>query len=251
MKLFLDTADLDDIRELAAWGCFSGVTVNPVLLAKALPKYAERADEYGKLWRADSPYREHAQKVLGVVPDDWDVSFEVYYTDAESMAKQADALASWDRRVRVKIPLTEEGILAAKRTIATKLNLTVVKSAAQAAIGMALWDGVGPGVELPCSAWKDIIISMFCGRLHQAGQEWQRTLETICLTRAMHCAQVPILAASMKSPADIAAALSLGADIVTAPPEVYRDALDSPLVTQDVVAFNVPFEDGTLDVPDS
>ena len=121
MRFFVDTANLDDVREAVASGPISGITINPVLLGK------ETHD-----------YESHAKLVLEMVPDDWDVSLEVRSDTSSEMIDQARILASWDSKVRVKLPTTIEGLKAASALMdAIPLNMTIIKTAAQAMMVMA------------------------------------------------------------------------------------------------------------------
>lgn len=215
MRFFVDTANLEQIRSARAAGFFSGITMNPVLLAK------ETRD-----------FEKHAFAVLEIADPEWDISLEVRSGPADSMAEQARRLASWDRRVRIKLPATSEGLKAASRLVGKiPLNMTIVKSPAQGLLCLAL-AGKTPGV--------DMVLSVFCGRLRQAGFDWQETVKTLADRKGT----AKILAASIKTPADLSDAIRAGADIITAPPDVYELALASPLVGEDEAAFDKPFQEG-------
>lgn len=220
MKFFLDTANLEDLQRCVSWGIFSGVTVNPILVVK------ETVD-----------YEAHSRKMLKILPPDWEISLEVRSGKAEDMVTQGRILGSWDPRVRLKIPTTVEGLKCA--SILAKempLNMTVIKSAAQAMLCQAM------AIRLDA---KDMVISVFCDRLRQAGQDWHDILRSI--------SQRPwngkVLAASIKTPTDLAEAITLGAEIVTAPPGVYQMALSSSLVNDDVNAFDDAFDLSGLHLP--
>lgn len=220
MKFFLDTANLEDLQRCVPWGIFSGVTINPVLLVK------ETID-----------YEAHARKMLKILPSDWEISLEVRSGKAEEMVAQGRILSSWDTRVRLKIPTTVEGIKCA--SILAKevpLNMTVIKSAAQAMLCQAMV------IRLDA---KDMVISVFCDRLRQVGQDWHEILRSI----SQRPWKGKLLAASIKTPMDLAEAISLGADIVTAPPEVYQMALSSSLVNDDVKTFDDAFNVRGLHLP--
>ena len=220
MKFFLDTANLDDLATYSAWGAFAGMTVNPVIVQ-----------------RESTDFERHAHSILEIIPKDWEISLPVRSGEADEMIEQARVLASWDDRVRVKVPATAPGLVAANALAAdTRLNMTVVKSAAQGMMCQALARRTDA---------RDMVISLFCGRLRQAGQNWHEILSAL--------AQTPwpgeVLAASIKTPTDIEEAATLGADIVTAPPDVYALAFDSVLVDEDVRAFDAAFDQGGLQVP--
>lgn len=212
MRFFVDTANPQEIRAARSWGLFSGVTSNPVLMAKE-----------------SSDYEAHAKTVLDATGPDWDVSFEVRTDTAKAMAAQARILASWDRRVRVKLPSTLEGIQAAALLLKeVRLNMTIIKSAAQGLMCAALLGNIPEG---------DMVLSIFCGRLRQAGYDWVDIVQTL----AQRNSRAKILAASIKTPADLSDAVGAGAHIITAPLDVYKMALSSPLVEEDVLVFNKAF----------
>ena len=220
MRFFLDTGNLVDLREAITWGTFSGVTMNPIIMA-----------------RESSDYETYARTVLGLVPEDWEVSLEVQSGAADEMTDQGRTLASWDRRVRVKLPTTVEGLKAAALLLGeVRLNMTIVKSPAQAMMCLALMEHVKTG---------DMVVSVFCGRLRQAGHDWQIVVSTLAKMNS----PVKVLAASIKTPADISDAVAAGADIITAPLDVYQITMSSPLVDEDVNAFDQPFKLNNLQIP--
>ena len=220
MKYFIDTASLGHLREAMAWGIFSGVTTNPVLLSKESANYAGLA-----------------QKILATIPEHWEVSLPVKSDSPEGMISQARVLAEWGKQIRVKLPATIPGLKAASQLIGDiPLNLTIVKSPAQAMLCMGL-------LEHPDSG--DMVISVFCGRLRQVGYDWQEVITTLTNTHS----KARILAASIKTPADISDAIKAGADIITAPMDVYQAAMSSSLVNDDAALFDRAFDEEGLQVP--
>lgn len=220
MRFFLDTANLRDLQEGISWGIFSGVTTNPVLMSKE-----------------SSDYEGLAQRILDVVPGDWDISLPVRSDSPEAMVAQARVLAAWSQKVRVKFPATVQGLKAASQLIGeVSLNMTIIKSPAQAMLCMGLLDELGSG---------DLVVSVFCGRLRQAGHDWQQVVETLANTKS----RAKILAASIKTPADISDAIGAGVDIITAPLDVYQGAMSSPLVNEDSEIFDRAFDEQGLQVP--
>ena len=219
IKFYLDTANLADIRQGLGWGAFCGLTINPVLLAK------ETKD-----------YKNFVKEILATIPNDWDVSLQVESGEHQDMIRQARELASWDKRIRVKISADTEGLIAASQLAKEiPLNLTVIKLSAQALLCQALASKVKA---------KDMVISIFCGRLNQAGYQWTGLLKNLSLIAWPG----KIIAASIKTPKDIADAVANGADIVTAPLDVYKIALTSPLVKEDIDNFNQAFQQGKLKI---
>ena len=120
MKIFIDTADLDEIRELASWGVIDGVTTNPTLVAKSGRSFNEILDEIFKI--VDGP-----------------ISLEAVSEKAEDMVKEAKSLVSkvsekYRKNVTIKIPMTPEGLKAVKKLKSEKIktNVTLIFSANQA-----------------------------------------------------------------------------------------------------------------------
>lgn len=217
-RFFLDTASLADIESAIAWGVFSGVTSNPVLVAQESTRY-----------------REHVDRILAALPKQWELSLQVRTGSADEMARQARALASWDDRIRVKLAATPSGLQAAACVAPdVPVNMTIVKSSAQGMLCLALATAVQA---------RDMVISVFCDRLRQAGHDWQGVLRALAQCKG----RTRLVAASMKTPSDIADAIMQGVDIVTAPFSVYGMAMSSPLVDEDVQLFNAAFDrDGLL-----
>ena len=207
-RFFIDTANIEDIRKAISWGVFSGITTNPVLLAR------ESADP----WK-------HVRKIIECVPDSWEISVQVMAKDGQDLVTQARNLRSWDKRIRVKIPATLEGMVAAACIIREMpLNLTIIKSAAQAGFSLALPE------RNPDS---DILFSIFWDRIRQAGYSPELVFSVFPPEeRRKYC-----LAASVKSPADIGEILAIGVGAITAPLSVYASILESPIIFEDHDSF--------------
>jgi len=209
IRIFLDTASLQEIREAIFWGCFSGVTTNPVIIS-----------------RETKDYKQHVQQILEIIPPGLDLCVEVKANGAKEMIAQAKKLASWDERIRVKIPAIEGGIKAIHVLIdSVPLNITVVKLAGQAMMCQALVRLHKP---------KSVVLSVFCGRIAHAGYDWKVVLRDVAKVEWPG----EILAASIKSPMDISDAIANGATVITAPLDVYKMELNSRIVAEDVELFN-------------
>ena len=221
VRLFLDTANIQDIKESILWGCFSGITMNPIILNKET-----------------NDYLSHIRKILEITPNNWDISIQGFGGSTEQIIRQARVIRSWDRRIRVKIPVTLEGIKAAY-VLAKEmpLNMTIVKSLSQIVIIQSLASQIES---------SNIIISIFCGRLNQVGYDWRDIIKSA----AEFCNSCKILAASIKTPRDLTDAILLGASIVTAPLEIYKQAIKNALVEEDLKIFNKVFQDGKLIFPE-
>ncbi|HDO19414.1 MAG TPA: fructose-6-phosphate aldolase [Thermoplasmatales archaeon] len=190
MKIFIDTADLDEIRELASWGVIDGVTTNPTLIAKTGKSFKEIVDEIFKI--VDGP-----------------ISLEVISTTADGMIKEARELAKIHRNVVVKIPMTAEGLKAVKTLSkeGIKTNVTLVFSANQA---------------LLAAKAGATYVSPFIGRLDDIGQEGMQIVEEIVDIFRNYDFKTEIIVSSVRHPIHVIQAARLGADIVTIPPAVLR-----------------------------
>ena len=178
MKLFIDTANVEEIREVASWGVLSGVTTNPSLIAK------EGRD-----------FQEVVQEICTIV--DGPISAEVISTDAPGMVKEAEELAAWHENVVIKVPMTDEGLKAtailSERGI--KTNLTLIFSPHQA---------------LLCARAGATYVSPFVGRLEDIGHEGIELVADIAEIFDLHGIDTEIIAASIRSPNHVLASSSSG-----------------------------------------
>ena len=190
VKIFLDTADIDEIREAASWGVLDGVTTNPTLVAKT-----------GRKWS------EVIQDILALV--DGPISLEVTTTQAEEMIKQGRQLAKLHKNVVVKIQMTTEGLKAIKAlsTEGVKINTTLIFSANQAILAAKA------GAKY---------VSPFIGRLDDMGQEGMQVIREIAEIFRNYNWDCEILVASIRHPLHVIEAAKLGADIVTLPFDVLK-----------------------------
>jgi transaldolase len=197
MKLFLDTASIEEIRTVAAWGVLGGITTNPSLVAK-------EGDDPDAVWKT----------ILTEV--DGDVSLEVTASGPEAMEAQGRALAEMGPYAVVKLPMTPDGLAAATRLGADgiRVNITLVFSAAQAILAAE------------AGAY---CVSPFLGRLDDAGSDGMGVLRTICDLYAVQGYQSKVLAASLRHPMHVVEAALAGADIATMPFEVFTKLVHHPL----------------------
>lgn len=207
MKFFIDSADVGDIRELAASGLLDGVTTNPSLVAKTGRDFKEVIVEICAL--VDGP-----------------VSAEVAATDAEQMIAEGRKLAALADNVTVKLPLTMDGLKAC-RALSDEdisINVTLCFSAAQAL--------------LAAKAGADFV-SPFIGRLDDIGQTGMDLIEDIRLIydNFPELGGTQILAASIRSPNHVVEAAKLGADVCTIPPSVIRQLVSHPLTEKGLAVF--------------
>ena len=207
MQLYLDTANINEIREAASWGVLSGVTTNPTLIAKE--KGADFKQVIGEI----------AELVNGPI------SAETIALDAEGMVREGVEYAAWHPNVIVKVPSTTEGLKAvyqlAKQGIRT--NVTLCFNAAQAL--MAARAGA-------------FIISPFIGRVDDTGVDGMQLIREISdVYRQDDQIQTKILAASIRHPRHIIDSAIAGADIATCPFKVLQASMRHPLTDKGIEQF--------------
>jgi transaldolase len=210
MKLFIDTADLNEIKELASWGILDGVTTNPTLLAKSGRSFQEVIDEIFDL--VDGP-----------------ISLEVLSDKANDMVKEAKQIISkipqkYRKNVAIKIPMTTEGLKAVKALSkeGIKTNMTLIFSANQA---------------LLAAKAGATFVSPFIGRLDDNGQEGMQLIEEIMDIFCNYDIETEVIVASIRHPIHVIEAARLGADIATVPPDVIRKMTKHPLTDVGIQSF--------------
>ena len=209
MKFFIDTANLNEIREAHELGILDGVTTNPSLMAKEGIRGKDKIFAHYKL-------------ICDIV--DGNVSAEVIATDLEGMKKEGEELASIDSKIVVKIPLIKEGIKAIKyfsdQNIRT--NCTLVFSAGQAL--MAAKAGAS-------------YVSPFVGRLDDISFDGIELIKQIVNIYFNYQFQTEILAASVRHPIHLLKCAEAGADVVTCPLNVFTSLLKHPLTDSGLEKF--------------
>jgi transaldolase len=210
MKLFIDTADLNEIKELASWGILDGVTTNPTLLAKSGRSFQEIIDEIFNL--VDGP-----------------ISLEVLSEKTEGMIKEAKQIISkipqkYRKNVVIKIPMTPEGLKAVKGLSkeGIKTNVTLIFSASQA---------------LLAAKAGATFVSPFIGRLDDNGQEGMQLIKEIMDIFCNYDIETEVIVASIRHPIHVIEAARLGADIATVPPDVIRKMTKHPLTDAGIQSF--------------
>lgn len=196
MKFFLDTANVNHVAEIAAWGVLDGVTTNPSLVAK------EGGD-----------FKETVLQMADLVPN---VSAQVTEETFDGMKEQADTYSAWHKNVVVKVPMTEEGLktLHYCKQKGIRTNTTLVFSANQA--------------MLAAKAGASII-SPFIGRLDDAGQDGMGLIAEIMQIWSHYDFETEVLVASTRHPRHIVEAAELGAHICTIPYDVFCKLPKHPL----------------------
>ncbi len=205
MYLFLDTANVDEIAEINAWGVLDGVTTNPSLVGKE-----------------EKDFKTLVQKICEIV--DGPVSAEVTAEDAETMIKEGRDIATWAENVVVKCPLTEDG-LQATSTLASegiKVNVTLCFSVNQA---------------LLAARAGAYFVSPFIGRLDDINQDGCHLVEEIAEMFEVQGLDTHVLAASIRTPQHVQRVALAGADIATMPYKVFKQLVKHPLTDQGMEKF--------------
>lgn len=197
MKIFLDTASVEEIREAAAIGLVDGITTNPSLLAK------EKA-----------PYVDVLSKICALV--EGPISAEVVSTDTAGMVREGRDLAKIAPNIVVKCPLTADGLKAVRELAkdGIRVNVTLCFSAPQA---------------LFAAKAGAYIVSPFVGRLDDIGIDGMALIRDVRQIYRNYGFPTQILVASIRNPLHVIEAALVGADIATMPASVYRSLLKHPL----------------------
>ena len=205
MKFFIDTADIDEIRDLAATGLVDGVTTNPSLVAKTGRNFLDVVAEICEV--VDGP-----------------VSAECVATDFETMLKEGQKLAAIADNVCVKVPLTPDGLKTCKALsdAGTMVNVTLCFSAAQAILAAKA---------------GATFISPFVGRLDDIGEDGMQLIADICEVYSNYDWSTEVLVASIRGPRHVIISGQLGADVATLPPNVLRQMFKHPLTDKGLDAF--------------
>lgn len=215
MKFFLDTADLDEIREAASWGVVAGVTTNPSLYAKIGGKLAD--------------FENHIARICEIV--DGPVSAETTAMTRDQIVADGRRLAAIAPNVVVKIPVMAEGLAATKQLASEGIavNMTLVFSAPQAI--MAARAGAR-------------YISPFVGRFDDIAEDGLNQLSDIvaCVNNYDFGHEVEIIAASVRSPHHVTQAALMGADIATVPFSALKKCVHHPLTDKGLASFTADWE---------
>lgn len=205
MLIFLDTANLDEIKQGVEWGIVDGVTTNPTLIAK------EGAD-------FETRIKEICEIVQGPV------SAEVISLKFDEMVEEARRLAAIDEHVVVKIPMTPDGIKAVKILSAEgiKTNVTLVFS---------------PNQALIAAKAGATYVSPFIGRIDDNGNDGVRLLEEIMQIYANYGFDTQVIAASVRHPMHVVQAAIIGVDIATVPFDVLKKMFVHPLTDVGIKRF--------------
>ena len=205
MRIFMDTANIDEIRRGAAMGVIDGITTNPSLVAAAGVEYRERVLE-----------------ICDVV--DGPISAETISESADEIVEEGRRIASWHENVVVKVAMSEQGLAAISRLSAEGIrsNCTLVFSANQALLAARA------GATL---------ISPFVGRIDDAGQDGMEVVrESVAIVETYHLPS-QILAASLRHPRHVTEAALAGAHVATIPAKVLFQLIQHPLTDVGIQRF--------------
>jgi len=205
MKFFVDTANVNEIREAAALGILDGVTTNPSLIAKE-----------GK------PFKETILEICSIV--DGPVSVEVTATDQAGMCQQGHEFAKWHKNVVIKLPTTREGVKACKCLTGDgiRTNLTLCFSPTQA---------------LLVAKAGATYVSPFVGRLDDISHSGMELIQQIVTIYNNYDYQTQVLAASIRHPLHVVEAALAGAHVATIPAKVIDQMFKHPLTDSGLAAF--------------
>ncbi|MBO9130094.1 fructose-6-phosphate aldolase [Bacillus sp. 165] len=206
MKFFIDTANLEEIKEINSMGILAGVTTNPSLVAK----------EKGVTFH--DRLREITQEVSG------SVSAEVIAIKADEMIEEGKELAAIAPNITVKVPMTADGLKAVKvfSELGIKTNVTLIFNANQA---------------LLAARAGATYVSPFLGRLDDIGQDGLELIDTIASIFIQHDIKTEIIAASVRHPVHVTEAALRGAHIATIPHKVFLQLMKHPLTDKGIEQF--------------
>lgn len=211
MKLFIDTANIDEIKKASDMGVVCGVTTNPSLIAKEGRDFHKTIQEIAEI--VDGP-----------------ISAEVIATQSDEMVKEALILSEIHKNIIIKIPMTEEGLKAVKvlSSKGIKTNVTLVFSAAQALLAAKA------GASY---------VSPFAGRLDDIGLDGMLLIkEIVDIFSNFSDIKTEIIAASIRNPIHVTKAASLGCHIATVPFKILSQMLNHPLTDKGIQQFLADWE---------
>jgi transaldolase len=210
MRLFLDTASIDEIREINRWGVLRGVTTNPTLVGKG-------GMDPEDVWRA----------ILEEV--DGDVSLETTEPEEHAMYEEGLRLAKMGSNAVVKVPMTANGLACGRRLVddGIKINVTLVFSPAQAILAAEI---------------GAYIVSPFIGRIDDGASDGMHALRQICDIYDVQGYDTNVLAASLRHPMHVVDAARAGADIATMPFDVFEKLVKHPLTDLGLERFQADWK---------
>ena len=214
MRFFIDTANIEEIKEANELGVICGVTTNPSLIAKEGRDFIEVVKEISTI--VDGP-----------------ISAEVISLDHKGMVEEADKLSKIHKNIVIKVPMTLEGLKATKilSQKGIKTNVTLIFSATQA---------------LLAARAGATYVSPFVGRLDDIGQDGLSLIEEIVDIFNVNAIETEIIVASVRNPIHVAQAARMGADIATVPYKVITQMTKHPLTDKGIENFLKDWEGASL-----
>jgi transaldolase len=210
VKFFIDTANVNEIREIASWGVLSGVTTNPSLVAKE-----------------GRNFKDVLREILLLV--DGPISAEVISLKADEMVEEAKQYYEMHKNIVIKLPMTDEGLKACSRLSAmgVKTNLTLIFT---------------PNQALLCARAGATFVSPFVGRLDDISTDGIQLISDIAEIFAIHGLDSEIIAASIRTPGQAVECAKAGAHIATIPYKVFGQMLKHPLTDAGIDRFLADWE---------
>ncbi|MCK4595468.1 fructose-6-phosphate aldolase [candidate division WOR-3 bacterium] len=209
MKIFIDTANLDEIGEIVSWGILDGVTTNPTLLSREVERIGKKPEDILK-------------KICNMVKGP--VSAEVTSTDTSGIINDGKKLRELAENICIKVPICKEGLLAIRKLRDEDImtNTTLVFSANQALLAAKA------GTNL---------VSPFIGRMDDVGNEGMEIVGQLVTIFDNYCMDTEVVVASVRHPMHIIEAAIIGADICTVPYNVILKMLNHPLTDVGIERF--------------
>jgi transaldolase len=210
MKLFIDTANIDHIKEINGWGILSGVTTNPTLCSKECRSFKDMIKEIAAI--VDGP-----------------ISAEALSMKKDEIVKEAKELASIAGNIVIKVPIMPDGLAATKilSEEGIDINMTLIFSANQAMLAAAA------GARY---------VSPFVGRLDDIGNDGMGVIEEIMEAYINFDIDTEVICASIRHPQHVVDAALIGCDISTIPYEVFKKMIKHPLTDKGIESFQQDWE---------
>ena len=217
MKFFIDTANIEHIKEIASWGILSGVTTNPSLVAKE-----------GK------DFKEVIKQICEIV--DGPISAEVISTQVSDMIKEGEEISKWHKNVVIKLPVTPNGLSTCKALTSKniRVNMTLCFSVNQA---------------LLCASVGASFVSPFVGRLDDINQDGIGLIREIVQAFAMQKIKTEVLSASIRNPLHVMESAKAGAHVATIPYQIFKQMIQHPLTDKGIERFLADWNEALLKRP--
>jgi transaldolase len=209
MRIFIDTANLDEIKEIASWGILNGVTTNPTLLSREVKRTGKKPDDILK-------------EICSII--EGPVTAEVVSLDTDGIAKEGKELAKLAKNICIKIPMTKDGLIATRRlrNEGIMTNTTLVFSANQALLAAKAGTN---------------FVSPFIGRMDDVGHRGMDIVDEIVTIFDNYCFDTEVVVASVRHPMHVVDAALIGADVCTIPYKVLEKMLKHPLTDVGIKRF--------------